>query len=72
MRHFFENKGVQDHLFKSGLIDHHGRVINLDKNKSKILILEREFREAQKVEERRMKEEAEMRVSSDEYWIFTR
>jgi hypothetical protein len=65
MRHFFENRNVQRLLYSSGQIDKHGRVINLDKNKSKIFILEREFREAEKVEERRMQEEMEMRVRNN-------
>ena len=63
MRHYFENKKIQEHLYKTGQIDKHGRVINVEANKSKVLILEREFAEAEKVEERRMREELEMRVS---------
>lgn len=63
MKHYFESKKVQAHLYKTGQIDRHGRVIDVEKNKSKVLILEREFNEAQRVEERRMKEEMEMRVS---------
>ena len=62
MRHYFENKKIQKHLYLTGQIDRHGRVIDLQKNKSKVIILEREFKEAEKVEERRMKEEMEMRV----------
>jgi hypothetical protein len=61
MRHFFENKNVQSHLYRTGQIDRHGRVIDLDKNKSKILILEREFSRAEAIEERRQKDEMEMR-----------
>lgn len=63
MRHFFQNGKVQRYLYHTGQIDAHGRVIDLEKNKSKICILDKEFAEAQKVEERRLKEEAEMRVS---------
>jgi hypothetical protein len=61
MRHFFENQKVQSHLYKTGQIDRHGRVIDLDKNKSKIHILEREFSRAEAVEESRQKDELEMR-----------
>jgi len=61
MRHFFENRRVQSLLYKTGQIDRHGRVINLEKNKSKLHILEREFERAEKVEERRQREEMEMR-----------
>ena len=62
MRHYFENSKIQKFLLKTGQIDHHGRVIDLEKNKSKIHILEREFTEAEKIEEKRQKEEMEMRV----------
>jgi len=61
MRHFFENQKVQAHLYKTGQIDRHGRVIDLDKNKSKIHILEREFERAERIEERRQTDEMEMR-----------
>lgn len=63
MRHYFENPNVQRLLYQTGQIDRHGRVINLEKNKSKLQILEREFRDAEKMEERKLKEEADMRVS---------
>ena len=65
MRHFFENKKIQQHLYKSGQIDSHGRVIDMDKNKQKVHILEREFRKAELTEQMRMREEMEMRVRSD-------
>lgn len=61
MRHFFENQKVQSHLYKTGQIDRHGRVIDLDKNKSKIHILEREFERAELIETRRQTDEMEMR-----------
>lgn len=63
MRHFFENKKVQQHLYKSGQIDKHGRVIDVDRNKAKVNILEREFTRAEIMEQKRMKEEMDMRVS---------
>ncbi len=63
MRHFFESKQNQYLLYRTGQIDSNGRVIELDKNKSKLFILEREFKEAERIEERRQKEEMEMRVS---------
>lgn len=62
MKHYFENPKVQNFLYKTGQIDNHGRVVDLVKNKSKITILEREFSEAEKVEEQRRREEMEMRV----------
>ncbi len=66
MRHFFQNGKVQRYLYETGQIDAHGRVIDLEKNKSKISILEKEFKEAEKVEERRLQEEMQMRVR----WFF--
>jgi hypothetical protein len=63
MRHFFESRNNQYFLYRTGQIDSNGRVIDLDKNKSKLFILEREFKEAEKIEERRQQEEMEMRVS---------
>ena len=62
MRHYFENKHTQYLLYKTGQIDKHGRVIDLEKNKSKLFILEKEFTTAEKLEEQRQKEEMEMRV----------
>jgi hypothetical protein len=61
MRHFFESKKVQSLLYSTGQIDKHGRVIDLDRNKSKLCILEREFDKAEKIEEMRYKDELEMR-----------
>lgn len=62
-RHFFESKNVQLHLYKSGQIDRHGRVIDLNKNKTKLNVLEREFLEAERIEKQRLKDEQEIRVS---------
>lgn len=61
MRHFFENEHTQRLLYNSGQIDKHGRVIDLEKNKSKLFILEKEFEAAEMIEEKRQKEELEMR-----------
>ena len=62
MRHFFESRHNQYLLYRTGQIDSNGRVIDLDRNKSKLAILEREFKEAEKIEEKRQREEQEMRV----------
>lgn len=63
MRHYFENPRVQRLLYNTGQIDKHGRVIDLNRNKAKLNILEREFKKAEEVEAARVKEEEEMRVS---------
>lgn len=61
LRHHFESRKIQSHLLKSGLIDHQGRVIDIDAAKSKLAVIEREFRNAEKSEFQRMRDEAEMR-----------
>ena len=61
MRHFFENGVVQNHLYRTGQIDNAGRVIDLDRNKSKLHIIEKEFDKAEKKELRRQRDEEEMR-----------
>lgn len=61
MRHYFENTTIQSHLYKTGQIDKSGRVIDLERNKSKLNIIEREFKVAEKTEYWRQKEEEEMR-----------
>ena len=63
MRHYFESPKIQKHLYETGQIDKYGRVINLEKNKTKLHILEREFKQAEKSEEAKHKEEMDMRVS---------
>ena len=61
MRHYFENRSVQAHLYKTGQIDAAGRVIDMSKNASKFAIIDQEFKAAEKLEYWRKKEEAEMR-----------
>ena len=61
MRHYFENRSVQTHLYKTGQIDKAGRVIDLERNKSKFHIIEQEFKAAERLEYWRKKEESEMR-----------
>jgi hypothetical protein len=45
-------------------IDRNGRVIDLEKNKGKLHIIEQEFKAAERIEFWRQKEEEEMRVSN--------
>jgi hypothetical protein len=71
MQHYFENKKVQSLLYQTGQIDRHGRIIDVKKNIGKIKILEREFSQAEKVEDRRRNEEMEMRVrNKKKYLVF--
>ena len=62
LRHHFENRTRQNQLHRMGLIDNEGRVINLEKNRSKLFIIEQEFKQAEKAEYWRMKEEQVRRV----------
>jgi hypothetical protein len=61
LRHFFEGEKIQGHLYNTGLIDRSGRVVDLDKHKSKLFIIDQEFKHAEKSEYWRQKEEDEMR-----------
>lgn len=61
MRHYFENKSRQRHLIQTGLIDANGRVLDVDHSTAKLRVIEREFREAEKQEILRLKDEEEMR-----------
>lgn len=62
MRHYFDHPAVQKHLWHTGQIDRSGRVIDLDKNKSKLRVIENEFNRAEQVEYLRQKEEADARL----------
>ena len=61
LRHYFENRNVQSHLYRTGLIDKGGRIIDLEANKAKLSIIEQEFKNAEMEEKRRLREEEEMR-----------
>lgn len=61
MCHFFENRGVQSHLMRTGQIDLTGRVVSLEKNKFKLNILEKEFSRAEMEQKRKEAEEEEIR-----------
>jgi hypothetical protein len=58
---FYEHRRVQEHLLQMGLIDHDGHVIDLDKHKSKLNIIEQEFAKAEKEEDLKAREERDMR-----------
>ncbi|DBA01852.1 TPA: hypothetical protein N0F65_006000 [Lagenidium giganteum] len=61
LRHHFESKTLQSHLNTLGLIDHRGRIVDLERQKSKLSIIEQEFKLAEKMERRREQEEEEIR-----------
>mmetsp|Transcript_11959 Transcript_11959/g.27880 ORF Transcript_11959/g.27880 Transcript_11959/m.27880 type:complete len:204 (+) Transcript_11959:87-698(+) len=61
LRQHFESRGVQRFLQQKGWVDKQGRIIDLDKYRSKLNIIEQEFRYAEKTEYWRLKEEDEMR-----------
>ncbi|KAF0718451.1 Aste57867_1687 [Aphanomyces stellatus] len=61
LRHFFENRKLQQHLYDVGLIDKAGRVIDPEKHKGKLAILQQEFKHAEKAELLKQREEEEIR-----------
>mmetsp|Transcript_28655 Transcript_28655/g.55929 ORF Transcript_28655/g.55929 Transcript_28655/m.55929 type:complete len:205 (+) Transcript_28655:79-693(+) len=61
LRQHFESRGVQRFLQQKGWVDKAGKIIDLDKYRSKLNIIEQEFRYAEKTEFWRLKEEDEMR-----------
>lgn len=80
MRHYFENKARQRHLYVTGQVgslfslkhllmalqvDRHGRVIDNERNVAKLHIIEKEFEQAEKQERIKQRDEMEMRVRCD-------
>lgn len=57
MCHFFENRNIQELLMKTGQIDYSGRVMEHERNKFKLTILEKEFARAEEQQRRRLDEE---------------
>jgi len=61
LKRFFSKAHVQSQLRANGVIDTKGRVVNMERNKSKVLIIEQEFKAAERAERLRKIEENEMR-----------
>eukprot|EP01083_Nonionella_stella_P033252 91042_1 len=61
MQQFFDNPHLQKHLWRTGQIDRAGIVIDTKKNKSKLQIIENEFKRAEEMEEKMQQEEEEVR-----------
>lgn len=61
LRHHFEARSLQSHLNDVGLIDQRGRIVDLEKQKNKLSIIEQEFKLAEQLERRKEKEEDEIR-----------
>mmetsp|Transcript_99727 Transcript_99727/g.171769 ORF Transcript_99727/g.171769 Transcript_99727/m.171769 type:complete len:284 (-) Transcript_99727:219-1070(-) len=53
LRSHFENKRVRKTLFEAGLIDQEGRILETERQKGKLFIIEQEFAQAEKEELRR-------------------
>ena len=53
LRSHFENKRVRKTLFEAGLIDKEGRILETERQKGKLFIIEQEFAQAEKEELRR-------------------
>ncbi|KAF1327825.1 Breast cancer type 2 susceptibility, partial [Globisporangium splendens] len=61
LRHHFENRLLQHHLSDVRLIDQRGRIVDLERQKAKLSIIEQEFRIAEQNEKHRSKEEEKIR-----------
>ncbi|KAE8891333.1 hypothetical protein PF010_g11592 [Phytophthora fragariae] len=61
LRHHFESRPLQSHLNELGLIDQRGRIVDLDKQKSKLFIIDQEFKLAEEAERKKQREEDELR-----------
>jgi hypothetical protein len=61
MRHYFESESVQSHLLQTGQIDEFGRIINLEKHRSRLHVIENEFHRAEQREEWMRKDEERAR-----------
>ncbi|CEG50088.1 uncharacterized protein PHALS_07815 [Plasmopara halstedii] len=61
LRHHFESRPLQSHLNELGLIDQCGRIVDLDKQKSKLFIIDQEFKLAEEAERKKQREEEELR-----------
>ncbi|KAG6959644.1 hypothetical protein JG687_00008655 [Phytophthora cactorum] len=61
LRHHFESRPLQSHLNELGLIDQRGRIVDLDKQKSKLFIIDQEFKLAEEAERKKQREEEELR-----------
>ena len=61
MRHYFESKAVQKHLMETAQIDSTGRILHLDRQRSKLNIIEREFERVDKEMHFKERDEADIR-----------
>lgn len=61
LRHHFESRPLQSHLNELGLIDQQGRIVDLDKQRSKLFIIDQEFKLAEEAERKKQREEEELR-----------
>jgi hypothetical protein len=57
MRRYFENESVQAHLLQTGQIDPFGHILSLDKQRSRLRVIENEIARAERLEQRLRKEE---------------
>lgn len=57
LRQYFESPNTIKYLHRIGFVDHSGHIVDLDKNKAKVAIIEQEFKYAEKAESLRLREE---------------
>mmetsp|Transcript_43832 Transcript_43832/g.74826 ORF Transcript_43832/g.74826 Transcript_43832/m.74826 type:complete len:204 (+) Transcript_43832:1136-1747(+) len=61
MRRYFESPHVQDHLLKSGMIDPFGCIVDLEKHRSRLRVVENEIERAERLERLHEKDEEDAR-----------
>jgi hypothetical protein len=57
LAHYFGSKNVRRHMYRSGLVDREGRILDVDKHRQKLQIIDQEFRLAEREELRLLQEE---------------
>ena len=62
MRHYFENESIQNHLVKTGLINQFGRIISIDKQRTRLRVVENEIARTEKMNDMLQKEEGHVRL----------
>jgi len=61
MRNYFESQSVQKHLLESGQVDHFGRIVNLEKQRSRLRTIENEIERAERIQQLVDKDEGDVR-----------
>eukprot|EP00956_Cyclotella_meneghiniana_P005503 scaffold7033_cov86-Cyclotella_meneghiniana.AAC.4 len=61
MRNYFENESIQNHLVKTGLINQYGRITSIDRQRTRLRVIENEIARTEKMNDMLQKEEEHVR-----------